>query len=82
MAGAEYQDLERQGLGVDLPTDEAELHRLALEVICSDGVPSYLTPYGSVRSVAAFAIGKTDDGFYNDGKVLLKAAVAEREAAG
>lgn len=76
-----YPALVKAGQNVVLPGGP-ELHRLALEVICSRGVPCYLTPYGSIRSVAAFAVGKTDDAFYNDGKVLLKAAVAQRESDG
>lgn len=49
--------------------------REALEIICSRGVPAgNLTPYGAVRSVAAFAIGKTDDPFYRDGERLFNAA--------
>lgn len=73
---SDYESLVEMGAGVDLPSDPAELHRIALEVICSKGVPCYLTPYGAVRSVAAFAIGATADPFYNDGRVLLAAALS------
>lgn len=74
-----YGELKLMGEAIELPSDDGELHRLALEMICSKGVPSHLTPYGSVRSVAAFAIGARDDPFYRDGEVLLKAAVARRD---
>lgn len=59
-------------------TDRGRADRLeqALGVICSQGVPSHLTAYGSVRAIAAFAIGKTDDPFYRDGEKLLNAAVS------
>lgn len=66
-----YHDQVRQGLGVDLPEEECELHRVALEVIASKGIPSHLTPYGSVRSIAAFALDRRDDPFYRDGERLL-----------
>jgi hypothetical protein len=73
-----FDDQVRQGLGVDLP-EGPELHKLALEIICSKGISSHLTPYGSIRSIAAYAIGQTDDAFYRDGERLLKACVAARE---
>jgi hypothetical protein len=75
----DYPRLREYGASVEVPQDDAERHRIALELICSRGVPSYLTPWGSVRSVAAFAIGATDDPFYNDGEVLFRAALRARQ---
>lgn len=57
--------------------DDAERQCLALELICSRGVPvEHLTPYGAVRAVAAYAIGKTDDAFFRDGERLFIEALA------
>lgn len=75
---SDYPRLEEYGRDEPIPEDDAERHRAALELICSRGVPSYLTPYGSIRAVAAFAVGATDDAFHNDGKVLMKAALRAR----
>jgi len=75
---SDFARLKEYGANVAIPEDAAERHRVALEVICSRGVPCYLTPYGAVRSVAAFALGATDDAFYTDGEVLLKAAMRAR----
>lgn len=81
-----YEEARALAETVELPPEGSdELRTLALEVICSKGVPSHLTPYGSIRarsppsSTAAFAIGARDDAFYRDGEVLLGAALAKRE---
>lgn len=73
----DYAALSAYGAGVEVPAIP-DRHRIALELICSRGVPCYLTPYGAIRAVAAFAIDAVDDPFYNDGEVLFKAALRAR----
>ena len=70
-----------KAMDAELPTDVDELHTVALRAICGGGLPVHLTPYGAIRSIAAFALGLTDDAFYHDGEVILRACIADGKLA-